>query len=85
MVVSPFYGIRFSYAISNLVTNKARCILTATAARLPTAATPNKLNIAEPTMVPMPMSDCVRKVEITLTKNSGQDVATDMKVAAATF
>lgn len=49
------------------------------------AATPRALNMAEPTIVPMPMSDCVRKVEITFTKNSGQDVATDINVAAATF
>lgn len=54
------------------------------AAKLPIAATPRALKIAEPTIVPIPMSDPVRKVEITLTKNSGHEVATDMKVAAAT-
>jgi hypothetical protein len=34
--------------------------------------------------VPMPMSDSVTNVPIMLTNNSGADVATDMKVAAAT-
>lgn len=56
-----------------------------TVARPPTAATPSALKIAEPTMVPIPILDSVKNVEITLTKNSGQDVATAMKVAAATF
>lgn len=55
------------------------------AARPPTAATPSALKMAEPTIVPIPISEPVKKVDITLTKNSGQDVATDMKVAAATF
>lgn len=60
-------------------------VLTAIAARLPIAPTPRRLNIAEPTIVPMPISDCVKNVEMTFTKNSGHEVATDMKVAAATF
>lgn len=55
------------------------------AAKPPTAPTPSVLNIAEPIMVPIPMAESVRKVEITFTKNSGHEVATDMKVAAATF
>lgn len=50
----------------------------------PMAATPSALNMAEPTIVPMPISDSVRNVETTFTKNSGHEVATDIKVAAAT-
>lgn len=55
------------------------------AAKPPTAATPRALNKAEPTIVPIPISDSVKNVDITLTKNSGHEVATDMNVAAATF
>lgn len=59
--------------------------LTVIAARPPIAATPRALKRADPTIVPIPISDSVRKVDITFTKNSGQDVATDINVAAATF
>lgn len=55
------------------------------AARLPIAPTPKALKMAEPTIVPIPMSDSVTKVEITFTKNSGNEVATAINVAAATF
>lgn len=55
------------------------------AAMLPIAATPNALKRADPTIVPIPMSDSVKNVEITFTKNSGHEVATAMNVAAATF
>jgi hypothetical protein len=54
------------------------------AARPPREATPSVLKREEPTTVPMPMSDSVTNVPIMLTNNSGADVATDMKVAAAT-
>lgn len=39
------------------------------------AATANILKTAEPTMVPIPISPSVIKVPITLTNNSGADVA----------
>jgi hypothetical protein len=48
------------------------------------AATPSVLNTAEPTTVPTPRSDSVMKVPMMLTKSSGDDVATAMKVAPAT-
>jgi hypothetical protein len=54
------------------------------AARPIHAATPNVLNTAEPTTVPTPRSDSVMNVPIILTKSSGDDVATAMKVAPAT-
>lgn len=53
-------------------------------ARPPIAATPSPLNIEEPTMVPIPISDSVMNVPMMLVNISGQEVATDMKVAAAT-
>lgn len=59
--------------------------LTATAAKPPMAATASPLKMADPTTVPIPMSDSVRNVDMTFRKNSGQDVATAMNVAAATF
>lgn len=48
------------------------------------AATAKMLNTADPTIVPMPMSPSVMKVPITLTNNSGADVAAAIKVAPAT-
>lgn len=59
-------------------------VLTALAQRLPIAATPNVLKREDPTIVPIPTSDSVMKVPMMLTKSSGVEVATDMKVAAAT-
>lgn len=48
------------------------------------AATASILNTAEPTIVPTPMSPSVMNVPITLTNNSGADVAAAMNVAPAT-
>lgn len=59
-------------------------ILTLMAAREPIDATPNELNIDDPTIVPIPKLDPVMKVAIKLVNSSGQDVATDIKVAAPT-
>lgn len=62
----------------------ADAVLTLEAARPPIAPTPSVLNMAEPTMVPIPRSDLVTKVLMMLMKSSGEEVATAMKVAAAT-
>lgn len=59
-------------------------ILTLMAAKDPIDATPNELNMDEPTIVPIPKLDPVINVAIKLVNNSGQDVATDIKVAAPT-
>ena len=54
------------------------------AARPLKVAIPRTLKVALPTVVPTPMSLSVRNVLMTLTNNSGVDVAMDMNVAAAT-
>lgn len=59
-------------------------VLTVAAAKPPKEATPKALKSDEPTTVPIPMSDLVMNVPIKLTKSSGDEVATDIKVAAAT-
>ena len=46
--------------------------------------TPNMLNTALPTIVPIPRSVWVTKVPMMLVKNSGDDVPAAMKVAPAT-
>lgn len=48
------------------------------------AATPRELHTEPPTIVPIPRSDFVIKVEITFTDISGKDVPDAIKVAAAT-
>jgi hypothetical protein len=45
------------------------------------AATANILKTADPTMVPIPISPSVINVPITLTNNSGADVAAAINVA----
>lgn len=59
-------------------------VLTNGAAIPPMAATPRALNIEEPTIVPIPISDFVMNVPIMLVNSSGVEVAIDMNVAAAT-
>lgn len=61
-----------------------RLRLTATAHNPQQAAIANILNTALPTIVPKPISPSVMKVPITLTNNSGADVAAAMNVAPAT-
>lgn len=48
------------------------------------AATAKMLNTADPTIVPTPISPSVMKVPMTLTNNSGAEVAAAINVAPAT-
>lgn len=49
-----------------------------------TAATPSVLNMSDPIIVPIPISDSATNVLITLVNSSGVVVAVAIKVAAAT-
>lgn len=68
----------------SIVVKKYFAFKTFAAASPPMADTPNALKRAEPTIVPMPKSDFVTNVPMTLANSSGQEVAEAIKVAAAT-